>query len=233
MRFVRHCPAPSEHNISVDFQRHNRYVVTHEQRPGAAVSRQEGSEVLSRQGRPSDRRVEWAPFGPSSARRIEGTRQRLVACDPQATGHQGVKLMTLRYAVSLVSDDNGTVLVTVPDLPDALTFGEDRDDALARAIDAIESALMGRMAAREEIPHPRTDGPDLVTLPALTSAKVEIYRLMRKAGIGKADMARRLGVALPQIDRMLDLRHRSRLDFLERAFRVLGYSLDLRVKKAA
>jgi antitoxin HicB len=144
-----------------------------------------------------------------------------------------VKLMTLRYAVSLVSDDNGTVLVTVPDLPDALTFGEDRDDALARAIDAIESALMGRMAAREEISHPRTDGPDLVTLPALTSAKVEIYRLMRKAGIGKADMARRLGVALPQIDRMLDLRHRSRLDFLERAFRALGYSLDLRVKKAA
>jgi antitoxin HicB len=144
-----------------------------------------------------------------------------------------VKPTNLRYAVSLANDDNGTVLVTVPDLPDALTFGEDRNDALARAVDATESALMGRMAAREAIPDPKADGPDLVTLPALTSAKVEIYRLMRKAGIGKADMARRLGVALPQIDRMLDLRHQSRLDFLERVFRVLGYSLDLRIRKAA
>ena len=141
--------------------------------------------------------------------------------------------MTTRYAVSLAPDDNGTILVTVPDLPDALTFGEDREDALARAVDAIESALMGRMAAREDISEPKASGPDLVTLPALTSAKIEIYRLMRKAGVGKAEMARRLGVALPQIDRMLDLRHQSRLDFLERAFRALGYSLDLRIKKAA
>jgi antitoxin HicB len=141
--------------------------------------------------------------------------------------------MNLRYAVSLARDDNGTILVTVPDLPDALTFGEDRDDALARAVDAIESALMGRMAAREDLPSPKADGPDLVTLPALTNAKIEIYRLMRKAGVGKAELARRLGVALPQIDRMLDLRHQSRLDFLERAFRALGYSIDLRIRRAA
>jgi antitoxin HicB len=141
--------------------------------------------------------------------------------------------MSLRYVVSLTTDDNGTVLVTVPDLPDAVTFGEDRDDALARAVDAIESALMGRMAAREQIPSPKTAGPDLVTLPALTSAKVEIYRLMRKSGVGKAELARRLGVALPHIDRILDLRHQSRLDSLERAFRALGYSLDLRINKAA
>jgi hypothetical protein len=40
------------------------------------------------------------------------------------------------YAVNLVSDDNGTLLVTVPDLPEAVTF---REEALA--IDAIERAL--------------------------------------------------------------------------------------------
>jgi antitoxin HicB len=52
-------------------------------------------------------------------------------------------------AVELTPDDNGTLLVTVPDLPEAITFGEDREQALARAVDAIESALMGAMAARE------------------------------------------------------------------------------------
>jgi hypothetical protein len=31
----------------------------------------------------------------------------------------------VRYAVTLADDDKGTVLVTVPDLPEAITFGED------------------------------------------------------------------------------------------------------------
>jgi antitoxin HicB len=141
--------------------------------------------------------------------------------------------MTMRYAVTLSNDDNGTILVAVPDLPDAITFGEDREDALARAVDAIETAAMGRMAAREDIPAPKASSPDFVALPALSSAKIELYRLMRRAGIGKAELARRLGVALPQIDRLLDLRHASRLDALERAFGALGHSMDLRIRKVA
>ena len=139
----------------------------------------------------------------------------------------------MRYAVNLVSDDNGTLLVTVPDLPEAVTFGEDREDALARAVDAIESALMGAMGAREDLSPPTTKGEDFVTLPALSIAKIELYRAMRAEKVGKAALAKRLGVALPQIDRMLDLRHHSRLDAIERALAALGRSLTIVVKAAA
>jgi antitoxin HicB len=139
----------------------------------------------------------------------------------------------LRYAVNLVPDDNGTLLVTVPDLPEAVTFGEDRQDALVRAVDAIESALMGAMVAREDIAPPKKKGGEFVTLPALTTAKIELYRAMRAEKVGKAALAKRLGVALPQIDRMLDLRHHSRLDAIERALAALGRSLTIVVKAAA
>jgi antitoxin HicB len=139
----------------------------------------------------------------------------------------------VRYAVVLTPDDNGTVLVTVPDLPEAVTFGADREDALARAVDAIECALMGAMAAREPIEDPKTVGPDVVALPALASAKVAVYRAMRSEGVGKAALAKRLGVALPQIDRLLDLRHASRLEAIERALGALGLSLTIVVKAAA
>lgn len=138
----------------------------------------------------------------------------------------------MRYAVTLAADDNGTVLVTVPDLPEAITFGEDRDDALARAADAIESALMGAMAAREDIAEPRTSGKTFVALSALASAKVELYRAMRAQRVGKAALAKRLGVALPQIDRLLDLKHHSRIDALERAFAALGRSMRIVVEAA-
>ena len=139
----------------------------------------------------------------------------------------------MRFAVTLTPDDNGTLLVTVPDLPEALTFGEDRVDALARAVDAVETALMAAMAAREDIAEPRASGKEFVTLPALSSAKIALYRAMRADGVGKAALGKRLDVALPQIDRLLDLRHNSRLDAIERALAALGRSMTIVVEAAA
>jgi antitoxin HicB len=139
----------------------------------------------------------------------------------------------MRYAVTLTPDDNNTLFVTVPDFPEAVTFGETREDALARAVEAIETALMGVMAAREDIAEPKTSGSDYVTLPALSSAKVALYQAMRAENIGKAALAKRLDVALPQVDRLLDLRHHSRLDAIERALAVLGREMRIVVGAAA
>lgn len=139
----------------------------------------------------------------------------------------------MRYAVTLTKDDNGTLLITVPDIPEAITFGEDRADALARAVDAIETAIMGRIAAREDIPAPKAKGAKYVILPALACAKIALYSAMRESGTGKAALAKRLGVALPQIDRLLDLRHNSRLDALERALNAVGKSLTIQIGSAA
>ncbi len=139
----------------------------------------------------------------------------------------------MRYAVTLTPDDNGTVLVTAPDFPEVVTFGENRDEARARAVEAIETAIIGRIAAREDIPRPTSRGGESVALPALSAAKVELYRAMRIDAVGKAELARGLGVALPHVDRLLDLRRRSRLDSLVEAFAALGRTLDIVVKKAA
>jgi antitoxin HicB len=49
----------------------------------------------------------------------------------------------LRYRVKLSKDTNGTILAEVPDVPGALTFGEDRQEAFPRAPDAIETVLIG------------------------------------------------------------------------------------------
>ena len=55
---------------------------------------------------------------------------------------------------------------------------------------------------------------------------------MRAERVGKAALAKRLGVALPQIDRLLDLRHHSRVDALESAFAALGRSMRIVVEAA-
>lgn len=140
----------------------------------------------------------------------------------------------LRYPVKLIKDTNGTILVDFPDVPEAHTFGDDRMEALARAPDALETAFMGYIEDRRPIPEPRpSKRGDFVILPALTEAKLALYMIMRANKIGKSELGRRLNCHLPQVDRLLDLRHASRLDQLEAAFRALGKTLSIQISEAA
>jgi antitoxin HicB len=141
----------------------------------------------------------------------------------------------LRYPVTLERDTNDTILVGFPDVPEAHTFGDDEDEALMRAVDALETALSMYVEDREDIPKPSAikRRTRFVTLPALSEAKLALYTEMRRAGMGKAELARRLNCHLPQVDRLLDLMHNSRLDQLEAAFRALGKQLSIEIREAA
>jgi antitoxin HicB len=56
---------------------------------------------------------------------------------------------------------------------------------------------------------------------------------MLTADVRKAELARRLGWHKPQVDRLLDLRHDSRLDQMERAFAALGKRVRITIENAA
>lgn len=139
------------------------------------------------------------------------------------------------YPVTLTPDETGGVVVTFPDFPFGVTEGEDEEDALARAADALESVLIALMSDRAEIPEPSRPEPGqrTVALPALAAAKLALYRAMRGAGLSKAALARRIGWHVTQVDRLLDLRHGSRLDQLETALAALGKTLVVEVRDAA
>ena len=131
----------------------------------------------------------------------------------------------LCYTVNL-EDDEESVLVTAPDFPELTTFGEDRDEALMRAVDALEEAVAARIHDRKDIPLPTPSGT-CVQLPTLTAIKVILYQGMRDQNIGKAELARRLGWHLPQVDRVLNVNHHSRLDQMEAALNAIGLRLEV------
>jgi antitoxin HicB len=141
----------------------------------------------------------------------------------------------LRYPVQLSRDDDGTFMVTAPDFPEVTTFGIDESDALRRAADAVATAIQGRITDRQEVPVPSTPRRRMhsAELSALTWAKLELYRTMLETGTKKADLARRLRVHPPQVDRLLDLDHDSRLDQIENAARAMGKELHIEMHPAA
>lgn len=139
----------------------------------------------------------------------------------------------LAYPATLTPDED-TLLVTFPDIPEAVTFGADADEALAYAVGALETMIAARIDDREDVPVPSApaEGQHLVRLPALTAAKVLLYQEMRAQGVRKAELARRLNWHMPQVDRLLDLNHASRLDQLEAALAALGKRLEVALEAA-
>ena len=137
----------------------------------------------------------------------------------------------LAYPVILEAQAEGGFVVTFPDVPEAITQGEDEDEALLYAVEALETALSFYVQARKPLPvaSKAKRGQRTVRPSALEGAKLGVYQAMTEQGIKKAELARRLGWHMPQVDRLFDLRHASRLDQIEAAARVLGRHLEVRV----
>ena len=62
---------------------------------------------------------------------------------------------------------------------------------------------------------------------AATPGPVSLYEGMRDQVVGKAELARRLGRHMPQVDCVLDVQQRSRLDMMDAALRAIGRQLHV------
>ena len=135
------------------------------------------------------------------------------------------------YPVVLAAQPEGGFVVTFPDIPEAITQGEDHDESLLYAVNALEAALSFYIDDRRPLPVPSKAkrGQAVVRPSVLESAKLAIYAEMLAQGVKKSELARRLGWHMPQVDRLLDLNHASRMEHLESAARILGREIRLSV----
>lgn len=135
----------------------------------------------------------------------------------------------LNYPVTLTKDSNGTYLVEVLDLPEANSVGDDEDEALLNAVEAIETALEIYFDERRPVPVPSKarKGQSIVALSALEEAKVLLWNEMHAQNVKKAELARRLNVHMPQVDRLFDLKHSSKFEFVEQAAKALGKKFEI------
>jgi antitoxin HicB len=114
----------------------------------------------------------------------------------------------------LTPDPDGGFTITFRNVPEAITEGDTREEALLRA---LESALAMYIGAKEPLPtsfEPKAD-EGKVPLSALGMAKAALYDTVREQGVGRAELARRQRWHLPQVSSLLDLRHASRMEHVE------------------
>lgn len=140
-------------------------------------------------------------------------------------------MVNLNYPARFAAAEEGGFVVTFPDVPEAITEGDDEAAALQHAAEALETALSFYTDAARDLPTPGKvkRGMRAVRPSALACIKLAIYQTMRDQGVKKSELARRMGWHLPQVDRLLNLDHATRLDHAEAALAVLGRRLDVAV----
>jgi antitoxin HicB len=137
----------------------------------------------------------------------------------------------MRYAIKLIRDGDAYV-ASCRDLPAFNSVGDTEAEAVEESVDAMTLVLQWHIDNRLPIPvaSEKKRGEQWVNLPALDAAKVGLYEAMQARRIRKSDLARKLGVHAPQVDRLLDLTHKSKLDQVEHALAVLGYRMNVSVE---
>ena len=133
------------------------------------------------------------------------------------------------YPVNLRKDGE-YILVTFPDIPEAITQGDDRDHALRMAREALELAMEFYFEDRRPVPAPSKAkrGQAVVELSASLSAKVLLLNEMLQQKVRPAELARRLSTTPQEVTRLVDLHHTSKIDGIALALKALGKTLEIR-----
>ena len=104
-------------------------------------------------------------------------------------------IFTATYPADFVPEENGKGYhVWFPDLPEALTGGDDMEDTLVQAVDCLAEAVAGRIARGDEIPPPSKvkRGQHPIGVPLELAPRLALCLAMRDRRMQTTELAQRL-----------------------------------------
>jgi antitoxin HicB len=124
-------------------------------------------------------------------------------------------------------DRRGNIVVSFPDVPEAITQGRGQADARAMAEEALGLVLLTYVEHGRALPKARARGRNLVDIAVApdVAAKLAVLEALAAAGISKSELARRIGKDEKEVRRILDPKHATKLPALTAALRALGKRL--------
>ena len=138
------------------------------------------------------------------------------------------------YPAKLTKDEEGFT-ATFRDVPEAITYGDTKKEALDNAADALEEAIATYILEKKPLParsKPRK-GEHEVCLPLQTSFKAAIYQAAMSQKVSNAELAKRLKIDEKEVPRILDPHHETKLRRMEATLHALGAKPRLDVDVAA
>lgn len=138
--------------------------------------------------------------------------------------------MMFGYPARVRKERDGYV-VSFRDIPEALTSGANRKEAIEMAVDALATAMEFYFEDRRQVPLPSKPrkGEEVVDLPASVAVKVLLLNEMLKENVTPSKLARKLDTSPQSVTRIVDLHHATKIDTLAQAFKAMGKTLNFSV----
>lgn len=147
-------------------------------------------------------------------------------------------MKTYAYAAELEpGDKKGVIVVSFPDVPEAITQGDGVADACAQAEEALGLALLSYPQRGLPLPLPKSKSKGkarpLIAVAPEVAAKLAVLEAFAASGMKKTELARRMNKDEKEVRRILDPRHPTKLPAIIEALRALGKRLVIGVEEAA
>ena len=145
-------------------------------------------------------------------------------------------MFSAAYPASFLPETKGKGFhILFRDLPEALTGGDDLEDARAQAADCLAESIAGRISRDDDIPRPSRPRrrEHLVGVPLYLAPKLALYLGMCERGLRKTELATRLGVSETGVRRMLDPKHNTKPGKIQTALSALGKRIVVTIEDVA
>lgn len=137
-----------------------------------------------------------------------------------------------QYPATVEANEEGGFIASFRDVPEAITEAWDLEELKINARDALITAIDFYIEDGREFPAASElqTGDVAVDLPASVIAKVMLLNTMIKANVRPADLARKMDIKPQEVTRITDIRHATKIDTIQSAFRALGKDLVLELR---
>jgi antitoxin HicB len=135
------------------------------------------------------------------------------------------------YPAIFEQGQDGYIVVTFRDIPEAITQGNNEAEAIDMAQDALMTAFDFYFEDRRTVPAPSKPklGEHLIEVPPSVTAKILLLNEMIAQKIKPIDLARSMCVKPQEVQRLMNLSHHTKIDTIDVALSALGKHLNIQV----
>lgn len=134
------------------------------------------------------------------------------------------------FACSFLKVEDGTEIIKCRDLPELLSWPANGETMEDWARYAVEDCIAFRIKDGEKIPtaSPAEKDEFVVRLSAVQEAKILLHNAMVDDGVSRSELARKAGIRLPDVTRLLNIKHQTKIDTIRDVMNLLGKDIEIR-----
>ena len=134
------------------------------------------------------------------------------------------------YYANFDNADDG-ITVTFANIPEAITCGNNEEDAMLMAEDCLLTAVEIYFEQEWKFPLPTKPkkGEKAVYLPDSVYSKVLLHNAMIEKKISNAALARAMNSTPAEVQRIVNVHHKTKIDTIGKALNAIGFQLQMSI----